>query len=142
MGHSARVTVRLVYFRLIPKLFQVFFGQQKQANIFASYVSILFVDVALRVNHAVNEPSRELVNLSSNAALKIFVHKDDSLWLGKHLLSMDQLEIALIELGRTHSTETPELYCDEKASFGTYQRIKNALETAGFTKLDVILKRE
>ncbi len=84
----------------------------------------------------------EMVSVNNSRPLKIFVHKDDSIWLGKHLLSIDALATTLIELKKIHPDEIPELYCDESGTFGTYQRIKNAIESAGFEQLDVILKRE
>lgn len=85
--------------------------------------------------------SEEMVTVSTNRTLKIFVHEDQTIWLGKHLLTLDALAATLIELKKVHPNEIPELYCDEKASFGTYQKIKNAIEAAGFEQLDVILKR-
>ncbi len=109
---------------------------------------ILFILIAplIDLDHVQLAPKgsqvEELAELNPNRPLKIFVHRDDSIWLGKHLLSLEALESTLIELGKIHPNEIPELYCDEKCSFGTYQRIKNAIEEAGFEQLDVILKRE
>lgn len=88
------------------------------------------------------EQTHEMVPVNNNRPLKIFVHRDDSIWLGKHLLTIDALATTLIELKKFHPDEIPELYCDEKASFGAYQKIKNSIEAAGFEQLDVILKRE
>ena len=85
--------------------------------------------------------SDEISTVSNNRPLKIFVHDDQTIWLGKHLLTLDALAATLIELKKVHPQEIPELYCDEKASFGIYQKIKNAVEDAGFEELDVILKR-
>ena len=111
-------------------------------------VLIMFILIAplLDLDHIQLSPkgdeSEELVAINNNCPLKIFVQKDDSIWLGKHLLSIDALETTLVQLRKNHLTDTPELYCDEKGTFGTYQRIKNAIEAAGFDRLDVILKRE
>ncbi len=109
---------------------------------------ILFILIAplIDLDHVQLAPkgtqTDEFASVNPNRPLKIFVHKDDTIWLGKHLLSLEALEATLNELGKVHPNEIPELYCDEKASFGTYQRIKNAVEEAGFEQLDVILKRE
>ena len=88
------------------------------------------------------EVNQEMITINSNRPLKIFVHKDNSVWLGKHILSISALASTLCELKKIHPDEIPELYCDEAASFGTYQKIKNSIEAAGFQQLDVILKRE
>lgn len=84
----------------------------------------------------------ELVTVNNNRPIKIFLHRDDTIWLGKHPLTLGALETTLIHLQKSYIHEVPELYCDEKASFGIYQRVKNAVENAGFEQLDVILKRE
>ena len=74
--------------------------------------------------------------------IKIYVHNDDTIWLGKHHLTLPQLQTTLHELRKIYPTEIPELYQDQNASFGSYQKVKNAVESAGFSELDVILKNE
>ncbi len=34
----------------------------------------------------------------------------------------------------------PQIFHDKNAKFGTYQTVKNALEAAGFSEMDLILK--
>ncbi len=85
---------------------------------------------------------QELSALNDSSQIKIYVQKDNSLWLGTHSISFSDLKIALSQyyLGNPH--EIPQLYQDKDASFGTYQKIKNLVESIGFEELDVVLKTE
>jgi|JI9StandDraft_1071089.scaffolds.fasta_scaffold07315_4 biopolymer transport protein ExbD len=74
--------------------------------------------------------------------IKIYVHSDNTLWLGKHHLTLPQLQTTLQELYKIYPKEIPELYQDQNAYFGSYQKVKNAVEGAGFAQLDVVLKDE
>lgn len=74
--------------------------------------------------------------------IKIYLHSDNTIYLGKHPLNFHELEVAIKELRNLYPNETPELYPDKNAAFGSYQKIKNLLEEAGFKQLDIILKNE
>lgn len=89
-----------------------------------------------------SENKAEFVTLKSNHPIKIYVHGDSSIYLGKHPLSLEMLENTLHEFYRAHPEEIPELYIDKETHFGTYQKIKNILEESGFKELDIILKTE
>lgn len=111
-------------------------------------VLIMFILIAplLDLDHIVlapaGEKSVEYTTLNNTKPIKIYIHSDDSIWLGKHQLQQHELHSTLKELNRLHPNETPELYPDTKTSFGTYQRVKNFIEEAGFEQLDVVLKKE
>ena len=89
-----------------------------------------------------SEHTVELTTLNSQKPIKIYLHKDDTVWIGKHQISLEQMGPTLKEIYKLHPTETPELFPDRFASFGVYQQIKNSVENAGFAELDVILKKE
>lgn len=88
------------------------------------------------------EKSLELTTLDSQRPIKIYIHQDDSISIGNHTLTEDRLGPTLTELYKIHPNEIPELFPDQKASFGVYQRVKNLVEHAGFQELDIILKKE
>jgi biopolymer transport protein ExbD len=91
---------------------------------------------------ASSENKQELSQLSENAPLKIYVQKDNSIWLSSHQISFSDLTIALDQYYKSRPNDIPQLYQDRDASFGTYQKIKNLVETIGFEQLDVVLKTE
>lgn len=84
----------------------------------------------------------EFANVNSHRPIKIYVHKDNSVWLGATPITMEKLGLTLLEMSRSYPNEIPELYCDQNSHFGTYQQIKNRIESAGFKELDIILKNE
>lgn len=72
--------------------------------------------------------------------LAIHVHPDNSIWFNGRSVTEEQL-ISLLKNAHTRNgTRIPQLFQDKKASFGSYQTVKNAVEVAGFEQLDVILK--
>src|SRR3990167_10453132 len=78
---------------------------------------ILFILIAplLDLDHIQLAPKgsqvQDLAPINPNRPLKIYIHKDDTIWLGKHLLSLEALESSLHELSKFHPHEIPELYC-------------------------------
>jgi biopolymer transport protein ExbD len=89
-----------------------------------------------------SENKAEFVTLKSNHPIKLYVHSDSSIYLGKHALSLEKLDSTMHEFYRMYPEEIPELYIDKETHFGTYQKIKNILEETGFKELDIILKTE
>ncbi|MBS0621020.1 MAG: biopolymer transporter ExbD [Verrucomicrobia bacterium] len=78
-------------------------------------------------------------NLSSST-LAIYVQADNSIWIGKQRVLEKELLSLLKEAKRSNPGQIPQLFHDKKAQFGTYQTVKNAVESAGFEQLDVILQ--
>jgi biopolymer transport protein ExbD len=89
-----------------------------------------------------SENKQELSSFSENTPLKIYVQKDNTIWLSSKQISLNDLFIALDQYYKTNPNTIPQLYQDQNASFGTYQKIKNLVETIGFEQLDVVLKTE
>lgn len=74
------------------------------------------------------------------SSLSIIVHPDNSIWFQGSKVSLSQLEALLKEERKKQPRTIPQLIHDRQAQFGTYQSIKNILESIGFEQMDVILK--
>lgn len=73
-------------------------------------------------------------------SLMIEVKSDDTVLFNKKPVSIETLSMRLIEEKKRTPGAIPQLFQDKKAHFGTYQQVKNAVEGAGFTELDVLLQ--
>jgi biopolymer transport protein ExbD len=86
----------------------------------------------------------ELKSMSECAAvdqpIQLKVLEDDSIWLRGKKIELAQLHEALSLLKQSHPEAEPVVIHDRRATFGTYQEVKNACEKAGFKGLDIILK--
>ncbi len=78
--------------------------------------------------------------LESNPAIVIHVYADNTIWLNHKGVAVSDLVNLLQEEKKQHPHAVPSLYQDQTAQFGTYQRVKNALEEAGFEQLDIVLR--
>ncbi len=112
-------------------------------------VLIMFIVIAplLEIDRVALASGPPLDGTSAIAAqekspLSIQVYSDDSLAVNKHLVSLDQLRKFLIYAKQKNPNLRPQLFHDRNAKFGTYQSVKNAVEAAGFSEMDVILKPE
>ena len=72
--------------------------------------------------------------------IAIIVHADNSLWYQGSRISLTQLETILRQEKKRFPHAVPQLIHDRQAHFGTYQMVKNTLESIGFEQMDVILK--
>ncbi len=77
---------------------------------------------------------------SQTSPISILVHADNSLWFQGKKVTLLELEKALKLEKKRSPKAIPQLIHDQKAQFGTYQTLKNMLETIGFEQMDVILK--
>ncbi|MCK4935048.1 MAG: biopolymer transporter ExbD [Simkaniaceae bacterium] len=77
--------------------------------------------------------------VESNAAVKIQVFDNNTIWVNNRLVKENTLGKILHTLYIQNPQTIPQLYHDKKAHFGTYQTVKNALETSGYEQMDVIL---
>lgn len=76
---------------------------------------------------------------SENNLLSIHVHQDNTIWFLGKCVTPEQL-VRLLKEAHRSGRHIPQLFQDKRASFGTYQQVKNAVESAGYDQLDVILK--
>lgn len=72
--------------------------------------------------------------------IAVHVHADDSIWLHGNLVSIADLPTQLNHERSLYPQATPQLFHDKQGHFGTYQEVKNALEAAGFEKVEVVLQ--
>ncbi|MCH9634308.1 MAG: Tol-Pal system protein TolR [Chlamydiae bacterium] len=77
-------------------------------------------------------------NLSQD--LSIHVRADNSIWLNKKQVSVDDLLNTLTYIHNQNPASSLQLYHDRKAMFGTYQTIRSVSQKAGFEHIDVVLK--
>lgn len=108
-------------------------------------VLIIFILVApmLEVDRVKLAGSSEETNrpsASEPSPIAIHVREDNTIWIHEKKVSCEELFSTLCREKKKYPTQTPQLFHDKKAQFGTYQQVKNALEGAGFTELDVILQ--
>lgn len=69
--------------------------------------------------------------------LSVTVKADNSIWYRGAPIDLKELTI---KLKKDRKEPVAQLIQDRKSSFGTYQEVKNALEAAGYERLDVVLK--
>lgn len=107
-------------------------------------VLILFILVAPMVEidriQLAQAPDREQPDTVSPGDLSIHVREDSTIWIHNQQIAKEKLHPLLKALHQQNPKASPQLYQDQKAPFGTYQQVKNAVEEAGFTELEVILK--
>ena len=73
-------------------------------------------------------------------SISIAVHADNSIWMQGERLTLVQLEKRLRVERQRHPSAIPQVMHDRQAQFGTYQTLKNMLESIGFEQMDVVLK--
>jgi biopolymer transport protein ExbD len=76
----------------------------------------------------------------TSSPIAIHVHQDNSIWWDKSAVTVAQLFQLLKEAKNQYPSAVPQLFHDKQGFFGTYQDVKNALEAAGFERVDVILQ--
>lgn len=80
--------------------------------------------------------------IERQSAIVIHVHANQLITYNHATVSLGQLAGLLQEAYHRDPTVHPQLFQDEQASFGSYQKVKNIIAKAGFDTLDVILKPE
>jgi biopolymer transport protein ExbD len=78
-------------------------------------------------------------NVNQQSPIVITVNASNTITLNHQPVDESLLNAQLSELKLRHPTAIPQLFHDQKASFGTYCRIKNALEEVGYQQLNVVL---
>ncbi len=75
-----------------------------------------------------------------NSPVSIYVRADNSIWIQGRKVNENELLHMLKEAKKLYPQKIPQLFQDKKGQFGTYQTVKNAVETAGFEQLDIVLQ--
>jgi len=92
------------------------------------------------VDLASSGPTSKKDSSLQSSPITINVHADNTIWYQGKSLSLPQLEKVLREEKKRHPKAIPQLVQDSRAQFGTYQSVKNTLETLGFDQMDIVLK--
>jgi biopolymer transport protein ExbD len=108
-------------------------------------VLILFILIAPmldvdRVQLASSPAKENRSTLPEAGPISIHVREDNSIWVRSKKITAEQLVAVLKQEKASKPLQTPQLFHDKKAQFGTYQTVKNSVEMAGFEQLDVILQ--
>lgn len=108
-------------------------------------VLIMFIIIAPilekdRIELSKNGPNTKNSKIESTSNLNIHVNAKNELYLNKKLISIDLLEPSLKKLKKSMPATIPQVYYDKKAYFEFFEPIKCALESAGFTDMDLILE--
>src|SRR5262245_31801604 len=80
--------------------------------------------------------------ITEKSPVSIHVYEDDSIAVNQQPVAIAQLKTTLTLIKSKSPTARPQIFHDRNAKFGTYQSVKNAVEAAGFTEMDLILKPE
>ncbi|MGM0440048.1 MAG: ExbD/TolR family protein [Chlamydiota bacterium] len=100
---------------------------------------MLELDKVILAN-ASQSPQKSSTSVRDRSSISIHVHHDDTIWYNKQMISLSQLKAELRDAKNYHPHEMVQLFHDKRASFGTYQSIKNIVEATGFEEMDVILQ--
>ncbi len=74
-----------------------------------------------------------------NSPITIRVSENNTITFNSKEISLVQLPQMLKKAKQKHPQARPQLFHDKRAQFGTYQAIKNAVESVGYEQMDVIL---
>jgi biopolymer transport protein ExbD len=112
--------------------------------VFVVLIAFILVAPLLEVDHIDLAPASltSEKNISENSFISIYVRADNSIWMKKQPISLENLTLLLKEKKKLYPHQIPQLVHDKKAYFGTYQDVKLAVEQAGFDQMDVILQEK
>lgn len=82
---------------------------------------------------------RQGISVQETSPVAIHVRQDNSILIKGVIVTQDDLEEKLLLMKKQYPEAIPQLFHDKKAHFGTYQTVKNALESTGFEQLDIVL---
>lgn len=110
-------------------------------------VLIMFIIVApmleidrIELAKSVEKNTKEMAVIQESSPITLRVRADNTLWLNSKQITEEEL-LTLLKMARQQNpNRIPQLFHDKKAFFGTYQTVKNCLESAGFEQLDIILE--
>jgi biopolymer transport protein ExbD len=110
--------------------------------VFVVLVAFILIAPMLEVDHVDLAPATitSTTSVTEKSKITIYVKADNTIYLNNKKITEKQLTASLKETKKALPNFVPQIYHDKDASFGTYQNVKNAVESAGFIQMDVILK--
>jgi len=100
---------------------------------------LLETDRVELATHHIQE-NKKTASSQEGETLMIHVHRDNSIFLNSRRVDATELPNLLQQAYTRSPQRIPQVFHDKKAYFETYQTVKDALETAGFREMDVVLK--
>ncbi len=100
---------------------------------------LLELDRVELAEHRVQE-NKKMATSPENDPLVIHVHRDNTIIFNTQKVDARQLYTLLREARVRAPQHIPRIFHDRKAYFETYQAVKDAVESAGFCEMDVVLK--
>jgi len=82
---------------------------------------------------------KEISSIQDLNPIAIHVYPDNSIKLNDQKVLLPRLKSLLTTAKRTYPGARPQVFHDKRATFGTYQSVKNAVEGAGFEEMDIVL---
>ncbi len=78
-------------------------------------------------------------SVAATSPISIHVKADNTIHVNGVCVGCDALTARLRQLREEYPQANPQLFQDKRAQFGSYQKVKNAVEAAGYASLDLIL---
>ncbi len=104
-------------------------------------VLILFIVIAPMINvdpiELANSHKSESVSIDEKKNLTIRIYQDQTISINQRLIPEGNLRSALETFHKKNPHMRALLLCDKSANFGTYQKVKETLEFAGFEEMDI-----
>ncbi len=106
--------------------------------VFVVLVTFILIAPFLQIDSIHLAPGEKTSEFSpEKESLSLLVKEDNSLWFKGKKVTLYSLKVLL---EKEPNKEQIYLFHDKKASFGTYQEIKNLSEKLGFSTLNVVLQ--
>jgi biopolymer transport protein ExbD len=109
--------------------------------VFVVLISFMIIAPMLdvdRVDLATKGPNKS--SAATSSPFSIAVRADNTIWIGNKQVSLSDLEERCRQEKSLHPSAVPQLIQDRKSAFGTYQTVKNTLESCGFEELELLLR--
>ena len=109
-------------------------------------ILIMFIVIApllerdrVELANAPSSASAAVSSVQEKSPITLHVQKDNTLLFNSQNVSLKELTPLLRDAKLKHPHVHPQIFHDRAAYFGTYQDVKNAVEAAGFSHVDIIL---
>jgi biopolymer transport protein ExbD len=113
--------------------------------VFVLLITFIMIAPILKLDRIELAPGKqtkvqEKIPSPTRNSITIRVFDDNSITINNRFIDLDHILPTLLALKKNHPDITPMVFHDKKASFGTYQIVKNSVEMAGFDQMDILLQ--
>lgn len=107
--------------------------------LFVVLISFILIAPMLKIDQiTLTETTQELPSLSKKGPIRILLKKDGSLLLNQQKVNFAILEKKLND--NKNKQIPPQILPDKDLPFYQYQKIKDLVQSCGFTEIDVVLQ--